>query len=54
MTKKIMIGVDLAKNIFQLHAASMTGQVLFRKKLSRQGIVARMPVDTVMGAKLSR
>jgi transposase len=36
MTKDIMIGVDLAKNIFQLHAASMTGQPKFRKKLSRQ------------------
>ena len=33
--KNIMIGVDLAKNVFQLHGASMTGEVLFRKKLSR-------------------
>lgn len=32
----VMIGVDLAKNVFQLHGASMAGQVLFRKKLSRQ------------------
>jgi transposase len=31
-----MIGVDLAKNVFQLHGASMTGQPQFRKKLSRQ------------------
>lgn len=31
-----MIGVDLAKAVFQLHAASMTGRPLFRKKLSRQ------------------
>ncbi|QXC52260.1 IS110 family transposase (plasmid) [Agrobacterium salinitolerans] len=31
-----MIGVDLAKNVFQLHGASMSGQVRFRKKLSRQ------------------
>ncbi len=30
-----MIGVDLAKNVFQVHGASMTGQVKFRKKLSR-------------------
>lgn len=30
-----MIGVDLAKNVFQLHGASLTGQVKFRKKLSR-------------------
>ncbi|MGF6863001.1 hypothetical protein ABIE69_003592 [Rhodobacteraceae bacterium MBR-64] len=30
-----MIGVDLAKNVFQLHGAAMTGEVRFRKKLSR-------------------
>jgi transposase len=36
MTKDTMIGVDLAKTVFQLHAASMTGQPKFRKKLSRQ------------------
>jgi len=36
MTQDIMIGVDLAKNVFQIHGASMSGQVLFRKKLTRQ------------------
>ena len=30
-----MIGVDLAKNVFQLHGATMTGQLKFRKKLTR-------------------
>lgn len=30
-----MIGVDLAKSVFQLHGASMTGALRFRKKLSR-------------------
>ena len=30
-----MIGVDLAKQVFQLHGATMTGHVRFRKKLSR-------------------
>lgn len=33
--KDTMIGVDLAKSFFQTHGASMTGQVKFRKKLSR-------------------
>ncbi|MDP1669676.1 IS110 family transposase [Phaeovulum sp.] len=33
--KDTMIGVDLAKHVFQLHGASMTGEVRFRKKLSR-------------------
>ncbi|RWB93992.1 MAG: IS110 family transposase [Mesorhizobium sp.] len=31
-----MIGVDLAKTVLVLHGASMTGQLKFRKKLSRQ------------------
>jgi len=37
-----MIGVDLAKSVFQLHGASMTGQPKFRKKLSRQGFAEFM------------
>ncbi|CAN7632741.1 hypothetical protein LJR238_004841 [Pararhizobium sp. LjRoot238] len=35
MTKDTMIGVDLAKTVLQLHGASMTGELKFRKKLSR-------------------
>lgn len=35
MTMSTMIGVDLAKNVFQIHAATMSGKVLFRKKLTR-------------------
>ena len=49
-----MIGVDLAKNVFQLHAASMTGQPKFRKKLSRQNFIKFMadqpPAVVVMEA----
>lgn len=30
-----IIGVDLAKNVFQLHGASADGSVVFRKRLSR-------------------
>jgi transposase len=37
-----MIGVDLAKNVFQLHGASMTGKLKFRKKLSRAGFMRFM------------
>ena len=33
MTKDTMIGVDLAKAVFQLHATSMTGEPRFCKKL---------------------
>lgn len=35
MEEVSIIGVDLAKNVFQLHGASVDGAVLFRKKLSR-------------------
>jgi transposase len=49
-----MIGVDLAKNVFQLHAASMTGHLKFRKKLSRpqfrEFISAQPPAVLVMEA----
>ena len=49
-----MIGVDLAKAVFQLHAATLTGEVRFRKKLSRAGFVKFMaeqpPAVVVMEA----
>lgn len=35
MDDTIIIGVDLAKSVFQLHGASRDGTVLFRKKLTR-------------------
>ncbi|MER9586469.1 IS110 family transposase [Mesorhizobium sp. M0276] len=34
MGKVTIIGVDLAKNVFQLHGAAADGNVVFRKKLS--------------------
>ena len=40
--KDTMIGVDLAKNVFQLHGASMTGEVRFRKKLTRPQFIRFM------------
>lgn len=33
--KDTMIGVDLAKSVFQLHGASMSGHLKFRKKMTR-------------------
>jgi hypothetical protein len=45
MTKDTMIGVDLAKSVFQLHGASMTGEVEFRKKLTRTQFLRFMGVD---------
>ncbi len=40
--KDTMIGVDLAKRVFQLHGATMAGEVKFRKKLSRDQFRAFM------------
>ena len=34
--KDTIIGVDLAKRVFQLHGATTTGHVMFRKKLTRE------------------
>jgi hypothetical protein len=31
----MMIGVDLAKSVFQVHGALRSGEVQFRKKLTR-------------------
>jgi hypothetical protein len=36
MSKATIIGVDLAKNVFQPHGAAADGTVTFRKKLSRR------------------
>ena len=40
--KDTIIGVDLAKRVFQLHGASINGEVKFRKKLSRGQFCAFM------------
>ena len=40
--KDTMVGVDLAKSVFQLHAASMTGEIKFRKRVSRTQFVKLM------------
>ncbi len=54
MAKDTMIGVDLAKSVFQLHAASMTGEPRFRRKLSRQSfpqfMAEQAPAVVVMEA----
>ena len=39
MEKVIIIGLDLAKNVFQAHGAGADGSVAFRKKLSRSQVL---------------
>jgi transposase len=38
MGNAAIIGIDLAKQVFQLHGADAQGQVVFRKRLSRAGL----------------
>ena len=40
MTEVSIIGLDLAKNVFQAHGASAAGAVVFRKKLRRDQVLA--------------
>jgi len=50
MENVTIIGIDLAKNVFQLHGAAADGSVVFRKRLSRlqfQRFMARHPSCTV-------
>ncbi|MGR3419454.1 MAG: IS110 family transposase, partial [Paracoccus sp. (in: a-proteobacteria)] len=35
MTEIIALGLDLAKNVFQVHGADRTGRAVLRKKLQR-------------------
>lgn len=39
MSEVTIIGVDLAKRVFQLHGAHNDGSVAFRKKLSRGQLI---------------
>lgn len=40
MSEVSIIGIDLAKQVFQLHGACADGSVLFRKRLSRSQVLA--------------
>lgn len=42
MKEVSIIGVDLAKQVFQLHGATGKGEVVYRKKLSRRQFLAFM------------
>ena len=50
----VTVGVDLAKNVFQVHGADASGAVLFRKKLRRHQVLtffaAQRPCTVAMEA----
>ena len=39
MTEASIIGLDLAKRVFQLHGADASGNVVFRKRLRREQVL---------------
>jgi transposase len=50
MSEVSTIGLDLAKNVFQVHGANASGAVVFRKRLRREGVLkflAAQPACTV-------
>lgn len=50
MKEVTIVGVDLAKRVFQVHGAAADGSVIFRKKLGRAqflAFLAKLPVCTV-------
>ena len=54
MNKASTIGLDLAKQVFQVHGADATGAVVFRKRLRRIGVLqffaAQAPCRVAMEA----
>ncbi len=49
MEKTIIIGLDLAKNVFQAHGARADGSVAFRKKLTRNQVLPFFAEQPVLG-----
>ena len=50
MESAAIIGIDLAKSVFQLHGADVSGRPLFRKKLARDQLLvflASQPPSTI-------
>ena len=48
--ERSIIGIDLAKNVFQLHAEDATGHVLWRKRLRREELarfLAKQPPSLI-------
>ena len=50
MNEVSIIGLDLAKNVFQVHGAAANGEVVFRKKLTREKVLSflgDLPATTI-------
>ena len=40
MSEVTNVGLDLAKNVFQAHGASSSGEVVFRRRLRREQVMS--------------
>jgi transposase len=54
MNKASTIGLDLAKQVFQVHGADAAGAVVFRKRLRRTGVLQFFASQSRSGNFLSR
>ncbi len=54
MSEVAMIGIDLAKRVFQLHGACAKGTVVFRKKLTRIRLLAFMSQQSAASLRWRR
>ena len=45
MSRLVTVGLDLAKNVLQVHGADASGKVLFRKKLRRAWCFTAVSLD---------
>lgn len=54
MEKVSLIGIDLAKNVFQLHGAAGDGSVLIRRRLRRGKVLAFLASVLAIGVASAR
>lgn len=52
MIKLTRIGVDLAKNVFQLHGADRTGKCVFKRRLSRNAWIKVLVEHATPGCEI--
>ena len=50
MSEISTIGLDLAKEVFQVHGADAAGAVVFRKRLRRNAVLHQAPCRVAMEA----
>jgi hypothetical protein len=54
MTRATTIGLDIAKQVFQVHGADRSGRAVLRRKLRRSVSVRSSPLELVSASVLCR